>query len=1553
MACEVHLGVAPNKDAVEIFLDAAKAEHDTSGSAASSSSSGGNSNVTCLFVWIEGSTGRCCIGDTLPERYESGVAFVGSPGVVNTTSTSTTTSTTATTTEEEKSGTAGEGGGDKNGDVEDTEAPVVRPQIPLQCVTLQPAAPSLAIATNPKEGDEGKEGSETFAPVEAPSSQATLLSALQLYTRHLFLPAISTSSSPDGASEEEKGGEPSASANNTAILQDKIRELDVAIHQSQRSARLPTVTLGVDPAIARVVEANSDTLSEFSGNIDWGSLGLEGKLSDDDYLNSLQSGVSGWIGQIRKLTVLPRTTPFPMISERGASQGADLEELAFWNQLNDELHRVRSQLKSPGVELTLAMLREAKRFVATLALQTNTGLDSATAYARDVEHFLKPYPVSEFVAARDFDKIGVVLNGAFDHLPKIRQSRYYTLERTAQLLSATTLTMRKSMERILRENYSNTLLFMDYKEYETSVRYPTQDVFVQFDDRMEEFKEFFLEQGRRRNKLGNRSNDLTPSKILEKLTQYQKPLEARLDQIHEFRSGHERLRQVVLQVLKREANEVLLLEDATTGSSSNANNETDGEGKSETTIDETANAIQTVENAPRLLFSSLDVLDLSPGGTKALESALEEYDLRMDAMEERLAKLLRDKLTACVDAEDMFRVFARFNPLLARTRVRIAVKEFQVQLIATVAKAVEKLQSKFVLKYESSSAARLSKIKGIPPVSGKILWAKQMERQVHALMERCSQVLGPNWGAQLEGRQLRKSGDELLAKLDAKAFFRNWVTAWEKELTIQASSRLNSYPIVVEKDVRTNELVATVNFPEKSETLSKEIRQLKWLGFDKEIPRSVLGACEEAKQRYPFAIAIKTALRSYQSVRGLVDPSLEPLVLPQLLQVREIVSEGFEVKLDTSKAVAKKRRIRWDSSAKELSDWVTRLSDSVTKLEERVEELLLKCDKIEAALTKLGGVDYDFFKFQIIMGSIQKIIDDMSLGGYPQLAGWVKNLDDRLAKVLAGRLSEALERWNYTFRTIDYDKDGNEVVKITTNGNETAMDGDAADEGAIRPVVHVPTIPIEILLRNQEISSVPAVPTCRSLVLNRLHSFIGIVCNLPRLKSGRYEVFDDEAASGSNEATTFERLIAMVPSSIVAKSYELIEARVIDMATFVDQWLAYQTLWDTQVADVATSVGKDIEKWQVLLLESAEARSAVDMSATSSEFGPVVVRYNKVQSQITLKYDSWQKELQSSFAGILGQCIADSHAKMDDAKLKLEKATLETSSGTENIVLGVTFIQEMKTNVDKWASELDQLEASERLIKRQRFHFGNNWMESTVVRGQFDLVKQVLSRRITSMEQQFPLLQARVSAEEKAAAKRSIDLVAAWGKDKPLRGNMSPQVAMDMLAKFETGLKKAQTHQQNLVRAKDALGLEHTAESNAISECVEELDDLKEVWGAVSKPHDKLQTIKDTSWASAIMRKVRRALDDLLAEMRSMPNRIRQYEPFIALHDEVRSYINGHGLMTELKTEALKERHWKTILKTLGTPLVYQQLSVGALWDKGILVRKKEMGEILIVAQYV
>jgi len=58
-------------------------------------------------------------------------------------------------------------------------------------------------------------------------------------------------------------------------------------------------------------------------------------------------------------------------------------------------------------------------------------------------------------------------------------------------------------------------------------------------------------------------------------------------------------------------------------------------------------------HAPWTIFASLDLLDLSMGGTNALERALEEYENQMDATEELLAHLLHDKLTSRATLQDM------------------------------------------------------------------------------------------------------------------------------------------------------------------------------------------------------------------------------------------------------------------------------------------------------------------------------------------------------------------------------------------------------------------------------------------------------------------------------------------------------------------------------------------------------------------------------------------------------------------------------------------------------------------------------------------------------------------------------------------------------------------------------------------------------------------------------------------------------------------------------------------------------------------------------------
>ena len=65
--------------------------------------------------------------------------------------------------------------------------------------------------------------------------------------------------------------------------------------------------------------------------------------------------------------------------------------------------------------------------------------------------------------------------------------------------------------------------------------------------------------------------------------------------------------------------------------------------------------------------------------------------------------------------------------------------------------------------------------------------------------------------------------------------------------------------------------------------------------------------------RYPHAMALKTALRSYAAARGLITTELEPLVAQELRDIKDSITEAFEVSPDGTK-LATKRHIRWESN---------------------------------------------------------------------------------------------------------------------------------------------------------------------------------------------------------------------------------------------------------------------------------------------------------------------------------------------------------------------------------------------------------------------------------------------------------------------------------------------------------------------------------------------------------------------------------------------------------------------------------------------------------------
>ena len=66
----------------------------------------------------------------------------------------------------------------------------------------------------------------------------------------------------------------------------------------------------------------------------------------------------------------------------------------------------------------------------------------------------------------------------------------------------------------------------------------------------------------------------------------------------------------------------------------------------------------------------------------------------------------------------------------------------------------------------------------------------------------------------------------------------------------------------------------------------------------------------------------------------------------------------------------------------------------------------------------------------------------------------------------------------------------------------------------------------------------------------------------------------------------------------------------------------------------------------LLVATLRSARKTFDTSDTSKEFGPVRIEFGKVQSKVSLKYDSWHKDVLSKFGNMLGNEMQEFHSNV-------------------------------------------------------------------------------------------------------------------------------------------------------------------------------------------------------------------------------------------------------------------------------------------------------------------
>lgn len=1281
---------------------------------------------------------------------------------------------------------------------------------------------------------------------------------------------------------QAKGGVPGAKR--------RMKELEMSLLHLQQNTDIPMVHL---PMHEVVVEALQDAAAQ--GVTPSVQLIPANILENTTVQNSIQNHVNGWIKSIQGITKLSR--------DAASAQNSAAQEINFWLSLESALNKLVDELGSDGVRLTLDILKKAKRQQALVSFETDTGLKDALETVRNYNTLMRDFPLDELSSATSLAKVAETLVLIFTHLNKKWRLCNYPIRRALKLVEGLSEDMGTQIHHLLQGRAIMSLNFQEFTELMRSVNL----IWETWDDQIKSFTAVAREITRRKN------NDFVPVKVVPKHAQMQD----RLRYVNRFRNDHEQLRRTIVNVL---------------GPNSLVNSPAGAIEDGSRAIIEELGDVDAVEEVAAAydIVRPVDVLDVSEKGTELWVQAEMQYTERTSRVEDSIIARLRDRLGKAKTANEMFRVFEKFNALLVRPKVRGAIAAYQTQLLDNVKNAIASLHERFKQQYGGSEAQMMAQLRDIPPVAGAILWVRQIEAQLDNYMSKVQAVLGEEWMLHTDGEKLQAESNMFRKKLTTRDIYEAWLHDIQSR-DIAVTGRLFA---IVRSRSANGALELNINFDNHAISLFKEVRNLSWLNF--QIPHRIATTAKQAQRVYPYALSLMESVAGYfsavRTIQGM--PNMAPLMAGYEKEVQTLIGTGVRLRWD-SFIHSYELHIKGKATSNDSAhvQYVRDLATAVTTLQNKTAIVRGLDQNIQLALSEMKKCAYAAKSFQAQMDLIQNAVDKMNLENYANLSRWVADLNLQLRQLFEDRLQQALKHWTNSF---------------------TSLDGQASDHDSYQTTeeniydVQFPPTQIEIMMNNQTVFVDPPLNFVKASWVQQLEDWLDILCHLPQIRASRYQVTTD--AGSAHSTPTFTDLPLRNVKSLLA-AYTAIDGKVHQMTTYLEEWYTYQNLWDLRSDHLRDTLGDDLAQWHQLLQEVRHARSTFDTSEGRKTFGSVTFDYEQVQSKITQKYDQWQHEITSKFGGILGSRMAEVFTDMSRSRLELENQSLEASS-TAQAVAFITIVQQCRRDAVLWGPEVEIFRQGQTTLSRQRYTFAKDWLYANQVSDEWDAFEAILSRKSKIVEDQTEALRANIIAEDRVITGRIADVVAQWSEEKPVSGSIPPAEAAELLRTYQARMEKLQGESETVSRAKEALALP-LARDNALSAALEEVGDFKSVWSALATIWQSINELRDTLWTSFQPRKLRQSLDGLMKMTKEMPSRMRQYAAFEHVQNVLRQLIKANPLLTDLKSDAIRERHWLKIYKALRPNKRYSEVSMtlGDVWDLQPIASEATIRDIITQAR--
>lgn len=1165
-----------------------------------------------------------------------------------------------------------------------------------------------------------------------------------------------------------------------------------------------------------------------------------------------------------------------------------VEEIQFWKSMEVALLSIVQQISSNEIQLSIRILNKAKRFHITLSFQNDIGLNDKLITTKLYNSLLKELPIDELISITGVSSTA----SSTSELPKIELAiinLFNHLKSKLKNLNSYPLTRSVELIEVLLDD-----IVSKFKLILTSLSIMSLPI-ENFLDILESINKIFslIDQNIKfmvnliRELLRKRSEKF----IIIKINQIgYTNLKERLVHLRTFRLSHESLLTILENFLDNSLSESTILVDAY-----------------------------------NKFIIPLNVLDLSNQGKLIWGANEKSYMGVYKQLNLVIISQLNGLFDKCVTFADYLAILSETtssgNIMLnsnrnsttdtkSNTLILLINDEYKLRILGIVNFEIENLIDlnlnsthvvQTIQQFDQFKKLPLGESEFIPSV----LYRLSLSSKLTFYLENLEKLLGVNWNKYSLGSKIETELNGLIGTLNPEQFILNWLTSIQLKVNFEGKV----VKITDESDI-------FVNFDYSLIGVLLQLNQIVNLGF--KVPVNILIQFKKIEKLYPLIVELIQNITLLKSLFGT--QKFEFLVENQkrsiLKDITALVGVDW-IHLSQALDLQSLEDTTKNESLIEIQSLnvVNTFQRNVYKLYENLSKLAVFDAFLESTYNSLFTSPYQEEKIKESIKTVQTEFNKMVFEDFVNLERLGRTINDEIRKILLRKCELELLRLSRSF-----------VDEI--EGDES--DGGDDDEGRLE-ILH------NIVFQDQTFTISPTLSSTKQDAFILVNRVLSIVESQVLIKYGSV----DESAKPESKVISTEN--SELPNLILT-CLSKIDESVNNAQEFYYKFKLLQSLWelnlDTELTKLIPS-SATLPQWLEIVNNIIKLRSIFDTDSRRT-FGMIVIDFSKVQSRVNLKFDQFQGELLKKLASILEVDLVK-FSKI----LILTKESLEAKFDFEDSVKLITSIEtylQNKNQMKTWLKECQTLKQAQQLLTKRRFKFEHGWIYTELLENLISVITTLFTRKEKLIEDNFEILSSKIKAESDRLNDSISTMTREWPLKKPVSG-MNPSQAIGLLDTFHVKCSVLNSNGISLVNVSKWLNISISIPED-LNSLLEEIHDFKSVWSSINTLWEDLERIKSVVWFDFQPRVLRKQLDDLLSLSRSLPSKVRQYAAFEEIQNVIKSYLKTYSFINDLKNEAMKPRHWKTLFRQLGATVPIE-MTVGNVWSLNFALNESTIKAIL------